>query len=242
MKLDLLAFGAHPDDIELSCAGLILIEKLNGKKVGAIDLTEGELGTRGNAQTRYAEAETAKAILGLDIRENLQLEDGFFANNKASQLKVIIAIRKYRPEIILCNAIEDRHPDHARAANLVADAAFLSGLMKIETKDNGIEQEPWRPKYVFHYIQDKTLEPDFFVDVSAVYEKKIMSIKAYKTQFYNPAFEGPETYISNPAFIEHLVNRDRIWGKRIGVNYAEGFMTKKTIGLKNLDSLIKENT
>ena len=242
MKLDLLAFGVHPDDVELSCSGVLLVEKNNGKKTGIVDLTEGELGTRGTAETRYLEAADAARILGVDIRENLQLADGFFKNDEGHQRKVIQVIRKYKPEIVICNAPEDRHPDHGRSSSLVSDASFLSGLVKIETTDNGIGQEPWRPKYVLHYIQDRYLKPDFVVDISAVFEKKIEAIKAYKTQFYNSGIDGPETYISTPDFLDSVIYRYKMFGKMIGVKYAEGFISDKTIGIRNFDSLIKENT
>lgn len=243
MKLDLLAFGVHPDDVELGCAGVLMVEKTTGKKTGIIDLTQGELGTRGTADTRKAEAEAASKILGVDIRENLAMADGFFENNEAHQRKVIAVIRKYQPEIIICNAPEDRHPDHGRSSSLVSDAAFLSGLVKIETMENGMIQKPWRPKYVLHYIQDRFLTPDFVVDISTVFEQKIASVKAYKTQFYDPqSNEGTQTYISTPEFLDSVIARAAMFGKMIGVKYGEGFITKKTIGVKNFDALIKENT
>lgn len=242
MKLDILAFGAHPDDVELSCSGLILLEKANGKKVGVVDLTQGELGSRGNIQSRYEESAEASVIMGLEIRENLKLEDGFFKNDKENQLKVIAAIRKYKPEIVLCNASEDRHPDHGKGAQLVADACFLSGLIKIETFDDKVSQEAWRPKYVFNYVQDRYIEPDFIVDISDVFEKKLASIKSYKSQFYNPEFAGPSTYISKPEFLEHLISLNKIAGKKIGVAYGEGYKSIKKIGLKNLDGLTLTNT
>ncbi len=242
MKLDLLAFGAHPDDIELSCSGLLLAEKKNGKKVGVVDLTEGELGTRGTVETRYLESAAASLILGLDVRENLQLPDGFFMNDKESQLRVIKAIRKYQPEIIVCNAPHDRHPDHGKAAELVTHAAFLSGLSKVETDINGTAQMAWRPNYTFHYIQDRYIEPDFLIDITEVIEQKIASIRAYKTQFHNPSLQEPETYISQPEFLDNLLHQNQLLGKRIGVKYAEGFITKKILGFKNMDAFIKENT
>lgn len=242
MKLDVLAFGVHPDDVELSCSGTLLVEKGNGKRTGIIDLTEGELGTRGSAEIRYREAADAAMILGVDIRENLQLADGFFKNDESHQLKVIRVIRKYKPEIVICNAPEDRHPDHGRSAELVSDASFLSGLSKIETIDNGLVQEPWRPAYVLHYIQDRYLKPDFVIDISAVFEKKLEAIKAYKTQFYNPELNEPETYISTPDFLESVIYRYKMFGKMIGVKFAEGFISDKTIGIRNFDALIKENT
>ncbi len=242
MKLDYLAFGAHPDDIELSCSGLLILEKSLGKTTGIIDLTEGELGSRGTVATRYQESSDAAAIMELDIRENLQLPDGFFKNDKETQLKVIQKIRKYRPEIVICNASEDRHPDHGRGSQLVEDATFLSGLLKIETFENGEKQQHWRPKYVFQYIQDRYLEPSFLVDISPIYEKKLAAIRAYKTQFYSPGVEGPETYISKPGFLDYITNRDKTHGSRIGVEYAEGFISKKKLGFSNLDNLIKQNT
>ena len=245
MKLDLLAIGVHPDDIELSCAGTLLIEKNNGKKVGVVDLTQGELGTRGTPETRKEEAEKSAIILGLDIRENLEMADGFFRNDETNQRKIITVLRKYRPEIILCNAPDDRHPDHGRSAQLVTDAAFLSGLMKIETTDEkGKNQEAWRPKYVFNYIQDLYFKPDFVIDVSNVFDKKIEAIEAFTTQFYNPNSndKAPQTYISSPEFLESVINRAKMYGKMIGVKYAEGFISKKMIGVKTLDALIQKNT
>jgi len=242
MKLDVMAIGAHPDDAELSCAGVLLVEKKNGKKTGIIDLTQGELGTRGTAETRKEEAAAAAKILGLDIRENLGLRDGFFQNSEADQLKVIEAIRRYRPEVILCNAPEDRHPDHGRSAKLVSDASFLSGLRKVETFSDGRQQEAWRPKYVLHYIQDRFLQPNFVIDISDVMETKLESVKAYGTQFHNPGLNEPQTYISTPDFLESIIYRSKMMGKMIGVKYAEGFISEKMIGLPSLDVLIKENT
>ena len=245
MKLDILAFGVHPDDVELSCAGVLLLEKNNGKKTGIIDLTRGELGTRGTAETRKSEATAAAAILGVAVRENLAMADGFLQNDEAHQRKIIGAIRAYQPDIILCNAPEDRHPDHGRSSKLVADAAFLSGLQKIKTDINGKNQEPFRPKYVFHYIQDRFLQPNFVVDITNVFEQKIEAIKAYKTQFHGgdgTENDGPQTYISTPDFLDSVVYRHKWFGKMIGVKYAEGFISEKMIGIKNFDSLIKENT
>jgi bacillithiol biosynthesis deacetylase BshB1 len=244
MKLDVLAFAAHPDDAELSCAGTLLVEKKNGKKTGVIDLTAGELGSRGSAEIRSKESAEAATILQLDVRENLGMSDGFFEHNKENLVKVIEKIRKYQPDIILCNAPEDRHPDHGKGAKLVEDAAFLSGLIKIETSIDGIPQQAWRPKYVLHYIQDRHLEPDFLVDISEEIEQKLQSIKAYKTQFFNAEMSGagPETYISKPEFLDNIINNNRLLGKRIGVPFAEGFITRKKIGIKNFDALIQENT
>ena len=242
MKLDILAFSVHPDDVELSAAGTLLVEKNNGRKTGIIDLTQGELGTRGSAQTRLEEAAIAAKILELDLRENLQMADGFFLNDEAHQRKVIMTLRKYQPEIILCNAPEDRHPDHGRSAGLVSDAAFLSGLAKIETEWNGSKQQAWRPKYVFHYIQDRVLKPDFVIDISSVFEKKLESIRAYSSQFHQENMEGPKTYISSPEFLDSVVYRHKLFGKMIGVKYAEGFITEKMIGFQNFDAFIKETT
>ena len=242
MKIDVLAFGVHPDDVELSCAGVLLVEKKNGKTTGIIDITEGELGTRGTAETRKEEAAAAAKILGIDVRENLQLADGFFINDEAHQRKIIGAIRKYRPEIILCNAPEDRHPDHGRSARLVADAAFLSGLVKIETTDDGKILEPWKPAYVLQYIQDRFLQPNFVIDVTEVFEQKLEAIKAYATQFHNPGIDGPQTYISTPDFLDSIIYRSKMLGKMIGVKHAEGFISEKMIGFKSLDVLIKKTT
>ena len=242
MKIDLLAIGVHPDDIELSCSGVLLVEKKNGKKTAILDLTEGELGTRGSVAERYQEAADSARILQVDARENLQLADGFFENNEDSKRRLIQAIRKYQPEIVLCNAPEDRHPDHGRSSALVSDAAFLSGLQKIQTQQSGTLQEAWRPKYVFQYIQDRYLEPDFVVDISDVFEEKIESIKAYRTQFYQPGADGPQTYISSPDFLDSVVYRHKMFGKMIGVKYAEGFISKKKIGFRNFDAIIKANT
>jgi bacillithiol biosynthesis deacetylase BshB1 len=254
MKLDILAFGVHPDDVELSCAGVLLVEKLNGKKTGIIDLTQGELGTRGTAETRHAEAAAAAKILGVNVRENLMMADGFFSNDEIHQRKIITTLRAYQPEIILCNAPSDRHPDHGRSARLVSDAAFLSGLKKIETEKDGIAQEAWRPKYVFNYIQDRFLNPDFVIDISTVFEQKIEAIKAYQTQFHsqpsgpsgNPAgsteSNEPQTYISTPDFLDSVVYRHKWFGKMIGVKFAEGFIKEKMIGFNNFDAIIRHNT
>lgn len=242
MKLDILAFGAHPDDVELSCSGLLMIEAKRGKNIGIIDLTQGELGSRGDVSTRKEESASAAKILGVQVRENLGLEDGFFTNDKPTQLKVIQTIRKYQPDLILCNAPHDRHPDHGRGAKLIADASFLSGLVKIETSENGQKQQPWKPSYLFNYIQDTYLEPDFIIDITSVFETKLSSIKAYTTQFFNPEVEGPETYISKPAFLENLIGSNKLMGKKIGVDYGEGFLSDKKIGLHSLNDLVKIKT
>ena len=242
VKLDVLAIGVHPDDVELGCSGTILVALSEGKKVGIVDLTRGELGTRGSAEIRKTEAANAAKVLGVHVRENIGLADGFFLNDEVHQRKVIMMIRKYQPEIILCNAPEDRHPDHGRSSKLVSDAAFLSGLRKIETELDGVNQEAWRPKYVFHYLQDRFLQPHFVVDVSDHMDKKIESILSYTTQFYNPDLDEPQTYISSPDFMESVKARAMMLGKRIGVKYAEGYVSEKMIGVKSMDAFIQQNT
>ena len=211
MKLDLLVFGAHPDDVELSCSGALLVEKMKGKKVGIVDLTRGELGTRGTPESRKQEATDAAAIMQIDIRENLEMADGFFKNDEEHQRKIITSLRKYQPEIVLCNAPADRHPDHGRAADLVYTASFLSGLTRIETKENSSLQKAWRPKYVFNYIQDRYFNPDFVVDITNVFEKKIEAIKAYKTQFYNPGSRAGHIYFIAGIFRKHNLSRQDVW-------------------------------
>ncbi|WP_243647739.1 bacillithiol biosynthesis deacetylase BshB1 [Flaviaesturariibacter flavus] len=243
LKLDILAIGAHPDDVELGCSGVLISEAQKGKKTGVLDLTEGELGTRGTVVTRYAEAADAARIMGLSVRENLKMRDGFFVNDEAHQLRLVSALRKYRPDIVIGNIMEDRHPDHGRAGNLIYDSCFLSGLRQVKTTDeSGNEQAHWRPRYVLQYIQDRFYEPDLLVDVSHVWEARMESIKAYKTQFFTPGEEGPQTYISSPGFMEAVIARARLLGKRIGVPFAEGFLSKKNIGIRSLDALILEET
>ncbi len=242
VKLDVLAFGVHPDDVELGCSGTILACIAEGKKVGIIDLTKGELGTRGTAEIRKEEATNAARILGVEIRENLEMADGFFQNDEYHQRKVIGVIRKYQPEIIICNAPEDRHPDHGRSAKLVSDAAFLSGLRKIIIEDGAQLLEPWRPKYVFHYLQDRFLQPDFVVDISPHMEKKIESVLAYTTQFFNPDLNEPQTYISSPEFLETVKARAMMLGKRIGVKFAEGYISEKMVGVRSFDAFIQHAT
>jgi bacillithiol biosynthesis deacetylase BshB1 len=218
---------------------------MNGKKVGVLDLTQGELGSRGTIETRYEEAAKAAMIIGVHVRENLKMRDGFFKNDEEHQKKLIQIIRKYQPEILFANSLEDRHPDHGRAGKLIADSSFLSGLIKVETEnESGEKQDAWRPKYVFHYIQDRYHEPDFIMDITDVFEQRMEAIKAYTTQFYNPENEddGPQTYISTPDFFESVIARARMVGKKIGVKYGEGFNTEKRIGIKNLDSLISNET
>jgi N-acetylglucosamine malate deacetylase 1 len=238
MKTDILAIAAHPDDVELSCAGALMIEKQRGKVVGIVDLTRGELGTRGTAHTRLAEAEAARQLMGLDFRINLGLADGFFENTKPHQLQVIAAIRTYQPEIVLTNAPSDRHPDHGRAAALVNDAAFLSGLAKVETVLDGRQQAPWRPKYVLNFIQDRYLQPHLVFDISAVMPQKLAAIRAFKTQFDTIPDDEPQTYISTPAFLQSIIDRAAMLGKSIGVPYAEGFLSSKALGIGSFDALV----
>ena len=223
MKLDILAFGVHPDDVELSCSGTILKNISLGKKVGIVDLTRGELGTRGTAAIRLKESARAAKILGVAFRENLKMADGFFQNDKKHQLSVIKKIRQYKPEVVLANALEDRHPDHGRAAKLIADACFLAGLVKIPTTLNGKKQDAWRPKAVYHYIQYRKLKADFAVDISAFMDKKMEAINAFGSQFYNPDSKEPDTLISNPKFFDYIRLRETECGKLLNVKYAEGF-------------------
>ncbi|MBP6590803.1 MAG: bacillithiol biosynthesis deacetylase BshB1 [Chitinophagaceae bacterium] len=245
MKLNILAIGVHPDDVELGCSGTLINETRAGKKCGIIDLTQGELGTRGTIDTRYQEAANAAMIMGVQVRENLKMRDGFFENDETHKLQLIAAIRKYQPDIIIGNVLHDRHPDHGRAGKMIAETAFLAGLAKIETKDEeGNIQARWRPSYVLHYIQDWYHEPDLLIDISDVFEQRMESIKAYSTQFHNPAGNGeePQTYISTPDFLDSVIARARMFGKRIGVKYAEGFITEKKIGIRGLDALIQNET
>ena len=237
MKLDILAFGAHPDDVELGCGGTIAKEIKNGKTVGIIDLTKGELGTRGTAETRKEEAANAAKILGVTVRENLGFADGFFINDKQHQLEIIKVLRKYQPEIVLCNAIDDRHIDHGKGSQLVSDACFLSGLIKIETKLEGTLQNPWRPKQVYHYIQWKNIEPDFAVDISGFIDTKIKSVLAYRTQFFDANSKEPETPISSKNFTDSIAYRSRDLGRLIGVAHAEGFTTERYPAVDSLFDL-----
>lgn len=237
MKLDILVLAVHPDDAELGCSGTILKHIALGKKVGIVDFTRGELGTRGTAETRDQEAADSAKILGLHARENLGFRDGFFKNDEAHQLEVIKMIRKYQPEIVLSNSLEDRHPDHGRAGDLANDACFLSGLVKIQTQLDGKEQQAWRPRLLFQYIQDRYLKPDIIVDITPHIETKIASIKAFKTQFFNPELDAPDTYISSPDFFESVIGRSREYGKSIGVTYAEGFTSRKLLGIDDLFQL-----
>lgn len=237
-KLDILVLAAHPDDAELGCGGTIAHHVSLGKRVGVVDFTEGELGTRGTVQTRYEEASAAAKLLGLDVRENLKLRDGFFKNDEEHQLKVIAAIRKYKPEIVLANAIYDRHSDHGRAAELARDACFLSGLSKIETSYNGQFQKPWRPRAVYHYIQSQWIKPDFVVDISSFWDSKLNAIKAFKSQFYDPNNKDPNTYISSPEFLRMIESRAVELGHSIGAKYGEGFTVNRNMGVTDLFHLL----
>ena len=238
MKLDILAFGAHPDDIELGCGATIAKEVSLGKKVGIVDLTRGELGTRGSAELRMIEASNAGKILGVSVRENIGFADGFFTNDKKHQLEIIKMIRKYQPDIVLCNAIDDRHIDHGKGSKLVSDACFLSGLVKIETELEGKQQEKWRPKHVYHYIQWKNIAPDFVIDVTGFIHKKQAAVLAYSSQFYDPNSKEPESPITSKTFIESINYRSRDLGRLIGVEYAEGFTSERYVAAENLSKLI----
>ena len=238
MKVDILAIGAHPDDVELGCGGTLAKLILEGKKAAIVDLTQGELGTRGTNITRAQESSAASEILGISARENLKMKDGFILNTEEYQLQVVKMIRKYQPEIVLANAIDDRHPDHAKAAKLASDACFLSGLAKIETELDGQHQKQWRPKQVFHYIQWKHIMPDFVVDISDFMDKKIEACLAYKTQFYDPDSKEPMTPIATKDFLESLTYRAQDLGRLSGVEFAEGFTTEKLLAFKNFDGII----
>jgi bacillithiol biosynthesis deacetylase BshB1 len=238
MKLDILVFAVHPDDAELGCSGTLLKHIALGKKVGIVDFTRGELGTRGTAATRDIEAADSAKILGLHARENLRFKDGFFKNDEEHQLEVIKMVRKYQPEIILTNALHDRHPDHGRAGDLANDAIFLSGLRKIETQLEGASQEAWRPRLVLQYIQDRYIKPDIIIDISDFMDKKEASIKAFKTQFDSQDSSEPQTYISSPEFLESVNARAREFGKQIGAQFGEGFTSRKLLGVESLFSLL----
>ncbi|MBT8256704.1 MAG: bacillithiol biosynthesis deacetylase BshB1 [Bacteroidia bacterium] len=238
MKLDILAVGAHPDDVEMSCGATLAKEIDAGKKVGILDLTQGELGTRGNAELRLEEAKAAAEILGVSIRENLGLADAFFENNQESQLAVIKVLRTYRPEIVFCNAVVDRHIDHGKGSKLVSDACFISGLRKVKTFVEGEEQEAWRPKRVYHYIQWEEIEPDFVVDVTGYMEKKMEAIYAYKSQFYDPKNNEPDTPISSKNTLDSLTYRNRNFGRLIGTEAGEGFTVERYAAVQSVFDLI----
>lgn len=237
MKLDILAFGAHPDDVELGCGATIAKEISLGKKIGIVDLTRGELGTRGTAEIRDEEAAAAAKILGVSIRENLRFRDGFFVNDEKHQLEIIKMIRKYQPEIVLCNAVDDRHIDHSKGSKLVSDACFLSGLRRIETELNGENQEAWRPKLVYHYIQWKNIEPDFVVDVTGFVGKKVDAIMAYSSQFYEPNSNEPITPIATKNFLDSLTYRSQDLGRLIGTDFGEGFTVERYLAVNSLGDL-----
>ena len=238
MKLDILAISAHPDDIELSCSGTLIAHKSLGYTIGILDLTEGEMSTRGTPEIRQKESVEASQIMGISIRENLGLSDAKFDLSFENQARVIKVLRKYRPETILANAPYDRHPDHVRASQLIEEAVFKSGLVKIETEDNGESQLPWRPQKVYHYIQSVSLEPDFICDISAHMEQKMAAIRVFKSQFFDPKSNEPDTYISNPDFLKLIEARSREWGHRIGVSYGEGFVQRQSLGVKSLFDLV----
>lgn len=243
MKLDILAIGVHPDDVELACAGTLLAHIALGKKVGILDLTEGEMGTRGTPEGRLEEAKASAEILGLSVRENASMSDVFFQNNSGHQLQLIHYIRKYRPDVVLANAINDRHPDHARAAELIRDSCFYSGLRKIETLDSeGNPQEAWRPKQVFHFVQDRYIKPDFIVDITPYWAKKREAILAFKSQFFVPEYQAtstePQSYISTPDFLNFLEARAAEFGHAIGVKYGEGFTSDRALGVSDLTTFI----
>ncbi len=238
MKVNILAIGAHPDDVELSCAGTIIKHIKLGQTVAIVDLTEGELGTRGTVESRRAEAKAASEIMGVAARENLGMADGFFKNDHEHQLRLIAAIRHYQPDIVLANAVSDRHPDHGRAAQLISDSCFLAGLKKIETSRDGVAQEVWRPKKVLHYIQDRMLTPSLVVDISDTFEQKIESIKAYGSQFFDPNSNEPVTYIATPEFMDSIRVKARMYGRMIGAAYGEPYQMVTPVGLQSFTDLV----
>lgn len=238
MKLDILAFAAHPDDIELCCSGTLMKQVDAGFKVGIVDLTQGEMGSRGSAETRYTESAESTKLMGLHARTNLKMADGLFEINEVNKLLIIEQIRKFRPEIVLANALHDRHPDHGRAGQLVSEACFLAGLRKIETECDGITQEAYRPKVVYHYIQDYYIKPEIVIDVTKYFDRKFEVIKAFKTQFYNPDSKEPVTPISGADFLDAVASRMIEFGRPAGYKYAEGFTTERFIGVENLTDLI----
>ncbi|HLF35092.1 MAG TPA: bacillithiol biosynthesis deacetylase BshB1 [Cyclobacteriaceae bacterium] len=238
MKLDILVFAAHPDDAELSCGGTIALQISKGHTIGMVDLTRGEIGTRGTPEIRAEEAANAAKILGLSVRENAGLEDGFIQNNKENQLRIAAYVRKYRPEIVLTNAVSDRHPDHGRAAALTRDACYIAGLVKLKINPGAEHSGPWRPKALYHYIQSDYIDPDFIVDISGFWKSKLDAIRAHKSQFFDPKSTDPETYISNPLFLEFIEARCKQWGHAINAVYGEGFTVERTIGIRNLADLL----
>lgn len=238
-KLDFLAFGAHPDDVELGCGATIAKLVSQGKKVGIVDLTRGELGTRGSAEIRTKETNEASKILGITIRENMDFKDGFFRNDEKHQLKIIKVIRKYQPDFVFCNAPDDRHIDHPKGSQLIVEASFLSGLTKINTDDSsGNSQKHWRPKNIYHYIQWKNLDPDFIFDVSGFHNTKMDAVKCYSSQFYDPKSKEPETPISTKNFLNFVQSRANDFGRIIGVEHGEGFISNRKLGFSSFDELI----
>lgn len=236
-KLDILVIAAHPDDAELGCSGTIAAHVAKGLKVGIIDLTKGEMGTRGTPETRVQEADEASKILGLTARENLGFADIYFKDDEEHQHQLIQKIRKYQPDIVLANAVTDRHPDHGKGSSLASKACFMSGLRKIETSLDGISQEPWRPKFVYHYIQNNYIQPDFIFDISEFWDKKVASIMAFKSQFYDPSSQEPASFISSPEFLPFIESRAREFGHRIMAKYGEGFTVERYIGVNDLFDL-----
>ena len=237
LKLDILVLAAHPDDAELGCSGTIASQVAKGHQVGIVDLTHGEMGTRGTPELRLQEAAQAAKLLGLAVRENMGFKDVFFQDDTEHQLKLIQVIRKYQPEIVLANAVSDRHPDHGKGSCLATNACFMSGLSKIETWNEGVKQAPWRPKFVYHYIQNNYIQPDFIVDISAFWDQKVASIAAFGSQFYNPESKEPASFISSPEFLPFIESRAREFGHRIQVKYGEGFTVERFIGVSNLFDL-----
>lgn len=238
MNVDILAIGVHPDDVELSCSGTLLKHMAAGYTVGILDLSRGELGTRGTTEIRKAEAEAAAKILGVEFRENLRIADGFFDNDREHQILVIRKIREFRPKIVICNAVSDRHPDHGRAAKLVSESCFYAGLRKIETDMWGKKQDAWRPKAVYHYIQDRMIKPDLIVDITPFMEKKLEAIKAFASQFYDPNSTEPASPISSKEFLDSVVAKMRTFGREIQVEFAEAFTVERAIGVDDLLKLV----
>ncbi|MDX5478309.1 bacillithiol biosynthesis deacetylase BshB1 [Fontibacter flavus] len=237
MKLDILVIAAHPDDAELACSGTIASHIAKGFRVGILDLTKGEMGTRGTPELRLKESAKAAEILGLSARENAGFKDIYFLDDEKHQVEIIKIIRKYKPEIVLANAVSDRHPDHGKGALLASHACFMSGLRKIKTFLDGEEQEAWRPKYVYHYIQNNYIQPDFVVDITDYWDKKIESIKAFRSQFYDPNSQEPESFISSEGFLDFIEARAKEYGHSIMVKYGEGFTVERMIGVDNLFDL-----
>ncbi len=237
MKLDILVIAAHPDDAELSAGGTIIANVAKGRKVGIVDLTRGEMGTRGTPEIRLKEAAAAAEIMGVTLRDNLEFEDAFFTNDREHQLAIVRKIRAYQPELVIANAVSDRHPDHGKGSALISQACFISGLKRVETEVDGVQQEAWRPKNVYHMIQSNFIDPDFVVDVSDHWDKKMAAVRAYKSQFFDPDNKEPDTFISTPAFMNLIESRGVEMGQPVGFSYAEGFTIEKRMGIKDLFEL-----